>query len=367
MSVPDPAGGPQTRLLQRAGSAVADARDAIARHLVEEEFLAHPELVHRYGAQGRAKSIEDAGYHLRYLAEALASENAQFFVDYVGWAKIMLAKRGVWAEDFLFHLQCMKDAIPEYVAPDLASEATRIIADALAGFSTLAEDVETFIDPSKPHAALANHYVQSLLRGERQHASRLILESVANGIGVRDIYLYVFQPSQYEIGRLWQTNQISVAQEHYCTAATQLIMSQLYPYIFATEKSGGRLVATCVSGDLHELGVRMVADFFEMAGWDTYFLGANTPITAVVQAVIERKATVLGISATMTYHVRTVAEMIAAVRASPACAGVRILVGGFPFNLDPELWRKVGADGHAPDADAAIALAQRLTEPGPTQ
>lgn len=362
MSAPDPTTDSRTRLLQRAGTAVDEARGAIAARLVDKEFQAHPELLQRYGAKGRAKSLDDAGYHLRYLAEALASENPQFFVDYVGWAKIMLAKHGVRAEDFLFHLQCMQEAVSESVASDLASEATRIIADAMAEFPALPEDIETFIDPSKPHAALANHYVQSLLRGERQHASRLVLESVANGIGIRDIYLHVFQPSQYEIGRLWQTNQISVAQEHYCTAATQLIMSQLYPYIFATEKSGGRLVATCVSGDLHELGVRMVADFFEMAGWDTYFLGANTPIPAVVQAVIERKATVLGISATITYHVRTVAEMIAAVRASPDCAGVRILVGGFPFNLDPELWRKVGADGHAPDADAAIALAQSLTD-----
>ena len=361
MSVPDPAAAGHTRLLQRAGSAVVEAREAIAARLVEKEFQAHPELLQRYGAQGRVKSLEDAGYHLRYLAEALASENHQFFVDYVGWAKILLAKHGVRAEDLLFHLQCMQEAVSDLVAPDLAAEATRIIAQAMAEFPALPEDIETFIDPSKPHAALAHHYLQSLLRGERQHASRLILESVADGIGVREIYLHVFQPSQYEIGRLWQTRQISVAQEHYCTAATQLIMSQLYPYIFATEKSGGRLVATCVSGDLHELGVRMVADFFEIAGWDTYFLGANTPIPAVVQAVIERKATVLGISATITYNVRAVVEMIAAVRASPACAGVRILVGGYPFNLDPELWRKVGADGHARDADAAIALAQSLT------
>ena len=63
-----------------------------------------------------------------------------------------------------------------------------------------------------------------------------------------------------------------MAQEHYCTAATQLIMSQLYPYIFTTGKNGRVLVGTCVSGDLHEIGVRMVSDFFEMEGWDTFYL-----------------------------------------------------------------------------------------------
>ena len=42
------------------------------------------------------------------------------------------------------------------------------------------------------------------------------------------------------------------------------------------------MVATCIGGELHEIGIRMVADFFEMEGWDTYYLGANTPADAVV-------------------------------------------------------------------------------------
>jgi methanogenic corrinoid protein MtbC1 len=33
------------------------------------------------------------------------------------------------------------------------------------------------------------------------------------------------------------------------------------------------------------------------------------------------------------------------------------MVGGHPFNVDPALWRTVGADGTAADADAAVALA----------
>ena len=40
-----------------------------------------------------------------------------------------------------------------------------------------------------------------------------------NGISVKDIYLHVFQSSLYEIGRLWQENKITVAQEHYCQYA----------------------------------------------------------------------------------------------------------------------------------------------------
>ena len=170
----------------------------------------------------------------------------------------------------------------------------------------------------------------------------------------------MFQPAQYEVGRLWATHDISVAQAHYCTAATQVVMSKLYPHIFAVAGQDGTLVATCASGDLHEIGNRMVADFFEMNGWDTYFLGANTPVADVVAAVIDRKADVLAISVTISAYLPEVSALIKAVRARADCSTVAVLVGGRPFNSAPDLWQQVGADGTAADAQAAVKLANWL-------
>ena len=179
---------------------------------------------------------------------------------------------------------------------------------------------------------------------------------------IKKIYIEVFQRTQREIGRLWQTNQISVAQEHFCTAATQMVMSQLYPYIFSGEHKNRRLVAACVGGELHEIGARMVADFFEMEGWDTYFLGANTPPESIVATVQDRKADILALSATMTFHVNKVADIIALLRSKEGSTRTHVLVGGYPFNLSRFLWQKVGADGYAPDAETAIQEAERLIQ-----
>ncbi len=119
------------------------------------------------------------------------------------------------------------------------------------------------------------------------------------GGAIQDLYIHVFQCVQRELGRLWQINQITVAQEHYCSASTQLIMSQLYPYIFAGEKNGRKMVAACLGGELHEIGLRMVADIFEMGGWDTFYLGANTPPESIVQMLVVEQAELLALSATM--------------------------------------------------------------------
>lgn len=221
-----------------------------------------------------------------------------------------------------------------------------------------AEDAPALLGEAHPYSGLTREYLQTLLKGDRGSASRLVLAAADNGMTVKDIYLHVFQPAQYEIGNLWQTNKISVAQEHFCTAATQLIMSQLYPRIFSGNKNGGTIVATCVSGELHEIGVRMVADFFEMDGWNSYYLGSNTPFPDIVDAVVTHKADVLAVGVTITCHVPEVEQLIRATRQNPACAVVKILVGGYPFNIDRGLAAKIGADGSASDAASAIALAR---------
>jgi methanogenic corrinoid protein MtbC1 len=48
------------------------------------------------------------------------------------------------------------------------------------------------------------------------------------------------------------------------------------------------------------------------------------------------------------------------VRASEAARRVKILVGGYPFNADPDLWRTLGADACAVDAEQSLAVAERL-------
>ncbi|MBN2737494.1 MAG: cobalamin-dependent protein [Spirochaetales bacterium] len=208
-----------------------------------------------------------------------------------------------------------------------------------------------------------NHdYLESLLKGDRRKASEMIMRAVEEGINIKDIYLHIFQPSLYEIGRLWQNNKISVAVEHFCTASTQLIISQLYPYIFNNNKKGRRMIATCVGSELHEMGIRIVADFFEMDGWDTYYLGANSPTNSVIEAIESYQAQLIAISATMTFHIKALKDLVAAIRNSSAGKNLAVLVGGRPFNLSADLWQQVKADGFGKDAQDAIDQANKIVE-----
>jgi MerR family transcriptional regulator, light-induced transcriptional regulator len=344
-------------------------KEDLAKQITDLHFERHPELDKKYGPIGRIKCHEDARYHLSYLAEAVGNAKPDLFADYVLWAKYMLQGRGVPASDLLDNLKVIR----EVTIASLSTETTEISVRCIdAGLTQLEisseEDVISDIQvelpcritKDNPHCELATNYLNALLKGDRQSASKMVLDAVKSGTSIKDIYLHVFQVSQQEVGRLWQINQLSVAQEHYCTAATQLIMSQLYPYLFTTAKSGKSMVATCVSGDLHEIGIRMISDFFEMEGWDTFYLGANVPVDSVAKSIKDRKAQLLAVSATMTFHVHSVRRLIQTVRADKDIQSTIILVGGYPFNLAPTLWQELGADGHATDAEDALRIAHEL-------
>lgn len=355
-------------LNHEAGEAIDSARDIVAEQVVAAQFRRQPQLEQRYGAPGRAKCLQDARYHLSYLSQAVAADEPALFADYLRWSRSVLASRGIPADDLAAHVETMDGVLRRHMSPACYEIVRDITGQGRAALAGGAEEPASFLRAGAPLADLAGDYLQHLLDGDRHHAARLVLEAAASGSAVADIYLHVFQPVQRELGRLWQTNRIGVAEEHYCSAATQLVMSQLYPRLFAGLRAAtpaGRLVAAAVSGELHEIGVRMVADLFETDGWRTCYLGANTPASGVVQALIARQADVLCISATMTFNIPAAASLIAAVRSSPQCAGVKILVGGYPFMLSPGLAQKLGADGTAGDAAAAVDLARSLLAPCP--
>ncbi len=353
-------GGPlaSTLTIDERGESLADS-------VVTRNYAMQPDLAKRYGPAGREKCVADARRHLSYLAEAIRTNSPGLFADYVVWAKVVLAGLAIPATDLTLHLQILRDVLAAELPAPESDAAARVLDAGLAHLAESPDEPTTFLRPTGPLGDLPRRYLEALLDGDRQAASRLVLSAVEDGASVRDVYLEVFQSSLHEIGRLWQTNRVTVAQEHFCSAATQLIMSQLYDRIFNAERNGLTLVATCVSGDLHEIGVRMVADFFEMEGWDTFYLGANTPTRSVLETIRERAADVLAISATLTPNVKQVAELIAAVRASESCRDVVVLVGGHPFNIAPEIWGRIGADGSARDALGAVALASRVTRRAP--
>ncbi|MFW6142449.1 MAG: cobalamin B12-binding domain-containing protein [Candidatus Saliniplasma sp.] len=172
-------------------------------------------------------------------------------------------------------------------------------------------------------------YVKKLIEGDKKGCIELVNSLLDQGVDVKELYVDLIQPSMYEVGELWEAGEISVADEHLATSINDRILTIIYPRIFSGEKTGKSAVIACASNEFHQLGGRIVADYFELLGWDGYFIGANTPINDLIEMLKEKRPDLLGLSIAMYSNVPDLLDTIEKVREE--FSSMKILVGGQAF------------------------------------
>lgn len=175
-------------------------------------------------------------------------------------------------------------------------------------------------------------YVTGLVSANQKSCRDTIHDALKAGITLEAIYENVFYPAMVEIGYLWETNRISVAQEHLATAITQQVMAGLYDRIFDQKQriSPCKVIVTCPSQETHELASRMFADLLVLQGADVIYLGANVPIEDLVTMTLAEKPKYIGLSCTIENHLDHTEQLILALQ--KASAQTQIIIGGRAFD-----------------------------------
>lgn len=339
-------------------------RASIVASVTDEFFERHPDWLDRF-PQARRRGEEDAGFHLEFLAGAILADDASAFVDYARWTCRVLSARGIAPEFLSENLeQVGRAAAAVLKAPDRS-----IVERFVEAGVTAVEQAQpspgdcsgSREDDSDDQVRTARSlYLQAVLSGERRAAVGVALEAMRSRMSVADVYLEILQPVQYEIGRMWERNEVTVAKEHMATAITQYVVARLYPHLEIPDVSRGNAIVTGVQGELHQLGANMVSDVLESDGWNTRFLGTQLPHASVLEAIEEHEPRLVGISATVLSSLHAVAELIDATRAAFG-SDVHILVGGGAFRANPDSWTSVGADGYGRDLRDAVRVANDLS------
>ena len=110
---------------RRVSEAIEARRAELAESIVERQYRVQPELTVRYGANGRAKCLQDTMHHLSSIAAAIALSTPDTFVDYVAWARTLLESRNIPAGDLALNLSCVRDVLRE----ELPGEAGAVAAE----------------------------------------------------------------------------------------------------------------------------------------------------------------------------------------------------------------------------------------------
>jgi methanogenic corrinoid protein MtbC1 len=176
---------------------------------------------------------------------------------------------------------------------------------------------------------LYKSYLDLLLEGNRIKCVQLVQDLLDSEIDIKDLYLHLFQQSLYKVGELWEYNKISVAKEHLATSITESLLTLVYPRLFKARRTSKNAVISCSANEYHQVGGKMVADIFELNGWDGYFLGANTPIDQLLSFIDEKEPDLVGLSLSVYFNLPSLKAGIEAIRAD--FRQLDIVVGGRAF------------------------------------
>ncbi len=331
----------------------------IARAVYQKHFTRDPELEKEYDERRKRIMYDDILVNIGYLNAAVLLNDERLFVDYARWIYRLLVSlmkdidKNRIKEQMIMHYEVLYETLSEYSSADDTAKAKEHIENAILATEKTAESEEYEEQVfTEKHMKYKKKYLEKLLKTDTRGAIEVVQEAIEKGVDLEEIYINILQEVMYQVGELWHKNLITVDKEHYCTSTTQMALSQFYPIIFSKGRKGYKIVACCVGSELHEMGMRMVSDLFELNGWDSIYLGAGVPINAVITSIKENKPDLVGFSVTMPQHLPLCLEYVNKTRKE--FPNVKIAVGGRAFATTNRLWEKWDIDVYAENAAVFI-------------
>ncbi|MBN2259730.1 MAG: helix-turn-helix domain-containing protein [Clostridiales bacterium] len=215
---------------------------------------------------------------------------------------------------------------------------------------------------NRVYSEIADQYLDYLLKHQKYKALYLIANSLNEGLEAKDFYLKVFRKVLWQVGEMWERNEVTIAQEHYISNITQIALSNMFLHFDDSKKNHKVAISIAVNGDPHTLGARMISDYFELEGWNTYHLGGNLPIDQLINSIVTLKSDLLIISVTMPYYINTLENTIYALRKDKRLDKLKIIVGGKALDNHEEILNTLEIDGYGKDFDEAIKIANLLIQ-----
>ena len=129
-----------------------------------------------------------------------------------------------------------------------------------------------------------------------EDGAQAVLDSLFGTLGMDTVLREVVIPYLHDLGERWQRGEITVAQEHF---ASNVVRGRLLSLARGWGRGSGPLaVLACVEDEQHDLPLLAFGLLLRGYGWRIGYLGADTPMPSLVQAVRELHPAAVVVSGT---------------------------------------------------------------------
>lgn len=179
-------------------------------------------------------------------------------------------------------------------------------------------------------------YLDRALVPDVEGLAELVLAQVA-AQGALPVYERLLQPALEEVGRRWENDELTVADEHLVTALTEQVLTR----IRHRAPSGPRAVVACTPGNEHRIGALMVSDTLGLTGWDPMLLGARTPFAELAELCDARDVRLVALSVGIEEELGVLGTQLERLRLRVG-PDVHVVVGGGALRRQPDWYAPVG-------------------------
>lgn len=201
---------------------------------------------------------------------------------------------------------------------------------------------------------------RALILGQHTAVGEMTRKALAEGLDPKTIIFKGLIPGMDVVGEKFRRNEYYVPQVLLSARAMYAGLDLLKPLLTKTAVDDylGTVVIGTAQGDLHDIGKNLVAMMLEGAGFTVHNLGRDVAPEKFVEAVREKGATIVGISALMTTTMPGMRRTIEALACANLRERVKVMIGGAPVNQ--AFCDDIGGDGYAKDSTAAVVKAKTL-------
>lgn len=200
---------------------------------------------------------------------------------------------------------------------------------------------------------LMSRFIGIVEKGEIENVDKMIDRLLSNNFTAQQIVYNGLVKGLDIVGQKLDDGEYFLPDLIISGEVAKVVLERLKPYFAKGDLTLGTIVAGTVYGDVHDIGLNLVALTLEGTGFKVINLGVNTTADNFVRAIRDENAQILAMSALLTTTMSYMREVILALEKNNLRDKVKVLVGGAP--LSAEFANVIGADAYGASVrDATI-------------
>jgi methanogenic corrinoid protein MtbC1 len=318
----------------------------LARQLVAELPLGRPQ----------SEVLGDVRFLLEIVATGLELGSCGLVDRTLAWQKVRTMALGGDADALVRLPGLLADKLAPLLDAEQRDACERLLGNAATFVRFARSTAPVDCDPLLAPGTAGHEFLAAAIVGDRMRAQAAARRAGPLPVALRT----VIEPAQREIGRRWQNGRMPPADEHVVTEVVHHVVESLAAELPPPAADAPLVAMVRAPGDEHALGQLCATVHVRGAGYATRILAASARTEDLVARLVALDPAAIAITCTTALQVRSVREVIAAIRRAPALARRFVLLGGHLILDVPQLPTQLGADGGACDGPMLATMLRGL-------